>query len=97
MALSDVLQDERKRLLTDLAKVDRAIAIFGGGASSGKKSAPAATNGTRRAKRSSEATRVSKAAQGVRWARQLKKGPAAIAAAQKELKAAQKALADSKK
>jgi hypothetical protein len=95
MAIIEVLGVERKRLLSELAKVDKAIEMFGGRASSGKRSSKA-TNGTRRAKRSSEATRVSKAAQGVRWAKQLKKGPAAVAAAEKELAGAQRALAASK-
>jgi hypothetical protein len=91
MALTQALQDERKRLLGELAKVDKAIQMFGGSAA--KASAYRMTP----IPRTPEASRVSKAAQGLRWAKQLKKGATAIAAAKKELADAQKALAASKK
>ena len=90
MALIDVLHEERARIEAELDKVNDAIKRFGG--------QPAVKVSQRKtAKRTPEATRVSKAAQGLRWAKQLKKGPAAVTAARKELEAAQKALAASKK
>ena len=91
MSLITVLQEERKRILGDLARVDKALLMFGGRPTTTPSLRKTATT------RTPEATRVSKAAQGLRWAKQLKKGPAAVAAAKKELEAAQKALAASKK
>jgi hypothetical protein len=91
MSLITALHDERKRILADLARVDKALQMFGGSAGN----APSLRKTA--ATRSPEASRVSKAAQGLRWAKELKKGATAIAAAKKELQEAQAALAKSKK
>jgi len=91
MSLITALQDERKRILADLARVDKALQMFGGSAGNAPSLRKTAQT------RSPEASAVSRAAQHLRWSRQRKEGKATIARAAEELKAAQAALAKSKK
>jgi hypothetical protein len=84
MGILETLLQERKRLLAELAKIEKAIALFD-------------ERGTGRPSRSAEMNAVSRTAQVLRWARERKEGKEAIAKASRALEAAKKRLAETKR